>query len=225
MLQVFGGNGFSEDYPAARTCRDARITRIYEGTSEICRLTIAKTILKRVAKGKLVLDSRHTLSTGDGSAATLDSTFTRLVDHIDAFREVFGDLLNRLIDRIGLEGLRANDKQPYLSSLADITIEIYAAESTVSRVLSLQRTRPGAGTDLAEALARLTFSRSADRIRDEATQVLAGLYDGADLQDALVGLARKLPLPQDLVHLRQVAARGVIERKGQLPSFPPGPAA
>ena len=225
MLQVFGGNGFSEDYPAARTYRDARITRIYEGTSEICRLTIAKTILKRVAKGELVLDSRHTLSTGDGSAATLDGAFARLVDHIDAFREVFGDLLNSLVDRIGIEGLRANDKQPYLSSLADIAIEIYAAESTVSRVLRLRRTRPGAGTDLPEALARLTFSRSADRIRDEATQILAGLYDGADLQDALVGLARKLPLPQNLVHLRQVVARGVIERKGQLPSFPPGPEA
>ena len=178
-----------------------------------------------MAKGEPVLDARHTLSTGHGSAATLDNTFARLVDHIDAFREVFGDLLNRLIDRIGPEGLRANDKQPYLSSLADIAIEIYTAESTVSRVLRLRRTRPDAGTDLAEALARLTLSRAADRIRDEATQILAGLYNGADLQDALVGLARKLPLPQDLVHLRQVIAQGVIGRKGQLPSFPPRPEA
>ena len=40
LLQVFGGNGFSEDYPAARMYRDTRITRIYEGTSEICRLSV-----------------------------------------------------------------------------------------------------------------------------------------------------------------------------------------
>lgn len=219
MLQVFGGNGFSEDYPAARTYRDARITRIYEGTSEICRLTIAKTVLKRLAQGELVFDSRKRSSTTDRAEGTL----ARLVDHIDAFREVFADILNRLIDRIGPEGLRANDTQPYLSSLADVAIEIYAAESTVSRVLRLQRTRTGAETDLAEALARLAFSRSADRIRDEATQVFAGLYEGADLQDALVGLTRKLPLPQNVVHLRQVVARGLIGRKGQLPSFPPEP--
>ena len=48
LLQVFGGNGFSEHYPAAKMYRDSRITRIYEGTSEICRLTIAKTMLKKV---------------------------------------------------------------------------------------------------------------------------------------------------------------------------------
>ena len=53
LLQVFGGNGFSEDYPAAQMYRDSRITRIYEGTSEICRLSIAKTMLKKVARGEL----------------------------------------------------------------------------------------------------------------------------------------------------------------------------
>ena len=40
-MQVHGGNGYSREYPVERMYRDARITEIYEGTSEIQRLVIA----------------------------------------------------------------------------------------------------------------------------------------------------------------------------------------
>jgi len=45
-IQVHGGNGYSSEYPVERAYRDARITEIYEGTSEIQRLVIAAWILK-----------------------------------------------------------------------------------------------------------------------------------------------------------------------------------
>jgi butyryl-CoA dehydrogenase len=45
-VQIFGGNGYVEDYPAERHYRDAKITEIYEGTSEIQRLVIANAVLK-----------------------------------------------------------------------------------------------------------------------------------------------------------------------------------
>lgn len=48
-LQLFGGAGYCADYPVERYARDARITRIYEGTSEIQRLIIARETLKAVA--------------------------------------------------------------------------------------------------------------------------------------------------------------------------------
>ena len=41
-IQVHGGYGYIEDYPVERHYRDARITQIYEGTSEIQRLVIAR---------------------------------------------------------------------------------------------------------------------------------------------------------------------------------------
>lgn len=47
MLQLHGGYGYSEEYEIERLYRDARITRIYEGTSEIQRLVIAREILDR----------------------------------------------------------------------------------------------------------------------------------------------------------------------------------
>ncbi len=46
-VQVFGGNGFSKEYPVEKLYRDAKIYQIYEGTSQIQRLIIAKEIFER----------------------------------------------------------------------------------------------------------------------------------------------------------------------------------
>lgn len=46
-VQVFGGYGYTKDYPVERYMRDAKITQIYEGTNEIQRLVIAKQLLER----------------------------------------------------------------------------------------------------------------------------------------------------------------------------------
>jgi alkylation response protein AidB-like acyl-CoA dehydrogenase len=41
-IQIHGGYGYLEDYPVERHYRDARITQIYEGTSEVQRMVIAR---------------------------------------------------------------------------------------------------------------------------------------------------------------------------------------
>jgi alkylation response protein AidB-like acyl-CoA dehydrogenase len=48
-MQIFGGYGYTNDFPIERYTRDARITTIYEGTSEIQRLIIAREILNEFA--------------------------------------------------------------------------------------------------------------------------------------------------------------------------------
>jgi butyryl-CoA dehydrogenase len=45
-IQIHGGNGYSREYPVERAYRDARVTEIYEGTSEIQRLIIASWVLR-----------------------------------------------------------------------------------------------------------------------------------------------------------------------------------
>ncbi|MCA1989624.1 MAG: acyl-CoA dehydrogenase, partial [Desulfarculus sp.] len=45
-VQVFGGMGYMKDFPVERYYRDLRLTRIYEGTSEIQKVVIARELLR-----------------------------------------------------------------------------------------------------------------------------------------------------------------------------------
>jgi alkylation response protein AidB-like acyl-CoA dehydrogenase len=45
-LQIHGGYGYTADFPVERYARDVRVTTIYEGTSEIQRLIIARDVLR-----------------------------------------------------------------------------------------------------------------------------------------------------------------------------------
>ncbi len=47
-IQIFGGNGYSRDYPVERLYRDAKVTEIYEGTSEIQQLVISRAVFKEL---------------------------------------------------------------------------------------------------------------------------------------------------------------------------------
>ena len=49
-IQIFGGNGYVTEFPVERHFRDAKITEIYEGTSEIQRLVIARSLLQDKAR-------------------------------------------------------------------------------------------------------------------------------------------------------------------------------
>ena len=46
-IQIFGGNGYVTEFPVERHYRDAKITEIYEGTSEIQRIVIASALLRK----------------------------------------------------------------------------------------------------------------------------------------------------------------------------------
>jgi butyryl-CoA dehydrogenase/short/branched chain acyl-CoA dehydrogenase len=48
-VEIFGGVGFTKDYPVEKLYRDAKIGRIYEGTSNMQRITIAKQIVGKPA--------------------------------------------------------------------------------------------------------------------------------------------------------------------------------
>ncbi len=215
-LQVYGGNGYSEEYPAARWYRDSRITRIYEGTSEICRLSIAKSILKRAAGGQLPLRdavSGLTPPVVDPRGDSLAALRAQLGGFKQVFLCVVGEVWAGVVDD---QQLFDPDRQQLLGSLADIAMETYRAESTVLRVLKLTGARPEADLSLEAALARLVFFRAADRVRQESTEVLAALLEDSRLTAALDRVIAWLPTPVGLVETRALIARALVARNGAL---------
>jgi len=58
-IQILGGYGYTKEYPVERYYRDAKVTEIYEGTSEIQRLVIARSILGRQLREEPVSQGTH----------------------------------------------------------------------------------------------------------------------------------------------------------------------
>ena len=215
-LQIYGGNGYSEEYPAARWYRDSRITRIYEGTSEICRLSIAKTILKRSDRGQLALRDAVTRLTPPAPERA-DDSIVSLRAQVHGLKQVFLFVLGEVWAGVEATQLLEPEQQQFLGSLADIAIETYLAESTVLRVVKLTAARPGADRRLETALARLVFFRAADRVRQESTEVVAALLEDDRLTAALDQVAAWLPTPVGLIETRTFIAQYLVARKGVLP--------
>jgi hypothetical protein len=67
-MQVYGGYGFTEEFPVARIYRDARVSRIYEGTNEINRVFLADRLMRRATAGTASL-----AGVGDSFVAELAS--------------------------------------------------------------------------------------------------------------------------------------------------------
>ncbi len=112
-----------------------------------------------------------------------------------------------------------NANQQYLGSLADMAIEIYAAESAVLRVLKLQKRHGREATQLPDSLARLYFEYAADRVRQEATEIATALWDGDELRAQLRAIQGWLPLPSKRIDLRASIARAIVAEQGTLPDY------
>ena len=217
-LQVYGGNGYSEDYPAARWYRDSRITRIYEGTSEICRLSMAKTLFRRIAEGRLPLLAAATGATS-GPPPRGDH-LDALVQQAHGLKQVFLDVFRETWSALDESARLAPEGQQYLGGLADIALEIFRAESTTLRAAKLAPTTREADRVFHEALSRLTLHQATARIRRAANEVLGALLTGDRLRDAAAGVTAALPAPVGLVETRHLVVRELVARRGIL-STPP----
>jgi len=227
-VQIFGGYGFSEEYPAAPMYRDSRIARIYEGTNEICRLYAQRTVFKRWAAGRLDLSGTGGAGASeDGAnprgATEADTAGTRASGDaaggtIEGMKAVYRRLAGAVVAGVGPEGLSAPGSQQFLGSLADIAIEIYAAESTYLRVAKLVRRGDDGHGALREALLAITLDRAAERIRREARTVLAELTSPKERADRIAALEALLPLPAPLVEARGQVAEQIVASGGEIPA-------
>jgi butyryl-CoA dehydrogenase len=190
-LQIHGGYGFTQEYEAERYYRDERINRIFEGTNEINRILVPTTLLRRGQKGGLPLGpafarARDALASPPPPAA----------GPLGAERAAVGALKAVFLAATALaaERLEAKlkDEQEVLMALADVAIQIFAAESAVLRA-EKARAAGAPGSALLEAAAKVvTFGavEAAGTAARRAAFLSAPGTEGAALADAVHRCAR-----------------------------------
>src|SRR5437660_1847239 len=191
-VQIYGGYGFVEEYPAERAYRDARINRIFEGTNEINRLIITGFLLKRAMSGQL----------------PLMPAIKKLMDEVlagpSSGEEIDGPLAEerKLVlqaKKLGLFAAGAatqkymqaiQDQQEIMGAIADMVIESYAMESAVLRAQKIASSQGGSAAALPIAMTRVYLSQAMERIEAAARKIIAAVADGDMLRTQLAILPR-----------------------------------
>jgi len=194
-IQVFGGNGYSREFPLERMYRDARITRIYEGTNEINRMLVPTRLLKQqpqlfaaesaraalaaqspVPQPSLVRDPSSGSAAG-AKAGSPQSPLSAEREYVARLKRLAIALLGHASAAYG-DGLK--EEQEVLAQIADVVIETYATESALARAEKMAARGEGRAS-LASDIAQAYTNEAADRVAAAARQVVAALdARGAD---------------------------------------------
>src|SRR5712672_1429440 len=213
-MQIYGGYGFVEEYPAERAYRDARINRIFEGTNEINRLIITGFLLKRAMSGQL----------------PLMPAIKKLMDEVLAGPSLMEELEGPLADerklvaqakKLGLFAAGAatqkymqkiQDQQEVMGAIADMTIEIYAMESAVLRAQKIAEQKGELAAALPIAMTRVYMTQALEKIEAAAKKVIADVADG-DMLRTQMAILRRLSKhePFNTIALRQQIAGKTLE--------------
>lgn len=213
-VQIFGGYGFSAEYPPSRYYRDARINRIFEGTNEINRIVMAGMLLRKAMKGQLDLmkavadvqkDILMPLPPGFDT-----SSLAREKAAVEQMKKIFFILVGKAYETYLDELI---EKQQIIIILSDLLMDIYACESAVLRVE--KRLKKGLHVDL-ERDALHIFMQGAVARLDRFVREGVGALSKGDDRRTLWGALRKYQYiePFDTVSAREHLARKIIERRG-----------
>ncbi|MBA3271010.1 MAG: acyl-CoA dehydrogenase family protein [Acidobacteria bacterium] len=171
-VQVFGGNGYSREFPVERAYRDARITRIYEGTNEINRLIIPTRLLKN--RSVLGTDTPARAG-GDPTLASEHHLLARAkrlaIASLTAASQVYGDTVR--------------EEQEVMAHIANIIIDAYAVESAIGRAEKLGA-RGSDKASIAGDVARVYASDATDRVAHAGKQVANAIAAHTTTSDGLM---------------------------------------
>lgn len=213
VVQIYGGYGFVEEYPAERNYRDVRVNRIFEGTNEINRLVITGFLLKRAISGQLPLMG--------AIKKLMDEVLSGTGDEAGEGALVEERLLVARAKKMGLfaAGIATQkymqaiqDEQEIMAAIANMVIETYAADSAVLRAYKLVQRNGEAASALACAMTRLYVAGAMEKIESAARIVIAACAEGDMLRSQLAILRRLCKYdPFNVVSLRRSIAQRVIE--------------
>jgi alkylation response protein AidB-like acyl-CoA dehydrogenase len=213
-VQIYGGYGFSSDYPIERVYRDQRVNRIFEGTNEINRLLITDMLMKRSMKGELALIPaaqrlRDEILGGPVFEESAEDSLLAAEARLLAGAKkvvllVAGSAVQRYLQALG-------EEQEVVAVLSNLTMDVYGMESALLRTLKKAgRTSESAcGTEIAAT--RAFIYEAADRMESEARRALARTSEGDNLRAELSVVRRFLRRdPPDSIALKRAVADRAI---------------
>jgi len=215
MVQIFGGYGYSADYPAERAYRDSRINRIFEGTNEINRLLIPGRLMKSALSGNLPLLP--------AAQALMDEILSPQMSGLDDDEQVLAaeQKLTQNAKKVALMTLgtaaqkymaKLADQQEILMGIADIILDTYAMESAILRTQKLAVSEGEEAAAMYIDITRVFCNDAVERIEARAKNTLAAMSEGDELRTLLAALRRFTKLtPMNTVMARQRIADVVIQ--------------
>ena len=192
-VQIHGGNGFTEDYPAEGIYRDCRVNRIYEGTNEINRLLITGQLVRRAMKGGLPLFSaamklqEELLAGPSFDQDDDDSPLTKERKLAANAKKVALMLIGSAAQKFR-EGLA--EQQMVLSWTADVIIDSFLMDSTIGRTAKVIARDGEAKHAVAIEATRLFTHDAVNRIEIAGRNALAAIAEGDELRMLLAALKR-----------------------------------
>jgi alkylation response protein AidB-like acyl-CoA dehydrogenase len=214
MVQIYGGYGYSADYPAERAYRDARINRIFEGTNEINRMLIPGRLMKSALSGRLALLP--------AAQALMDEVLSPQLGGFDDEDTVLAaeQKLAQNAKKVALMTLgtaaqkymmKLGDQQEILMGIADVIMDTYAMETAILRARKLVESQGEEASARYLDMTRVFCNDAVERIEARAKNTLAGMSEGDELRTLLAALRRFTKLqPRNTIAARQRIADEMI---------------
>ncbi len=214
-VQVYGGMGFSEEAPMARAFRDARITRIYEGTNEINRMLLVGMMFKKAMKGEIDLLG-PAMAVGKELTGVPSFETPDLSAPLAKEKEVIKNLKKAVLMAAGKAaekfGPKLDHEQEVLMNLADMVIEVYVAESAILRTEKLMNLYGDEGSSLYQNMAKLYLFEAVRKVKNAGDEAVACFAEGDELRVMLMGMKRFTKMdPINTKEIRQAIADVMID--------------
>ena len=192
-IQIYGGMGYSADAPMEAAYRDARISRIYEGTNEINRMLLVGMILKKAMKGELdIMTPAMKVASDLMSIPSFEKPDESVLfevekEHIKKLKKTILMTAGKAAQHFAME---IEKEQEVLMNLADMVIDVYTAESAILRAEKLALKDGEEKAQHQIVMSKLFLYSSIKNCQRCGEEVILSFTEGDEQRMLLMGLKR-----------------------------------
>ena len=213
-VQIYGGMGFSAESEVEASYRDARISRIYEGTNEINRLLIVKMILKKGIMGEIdLMNPAKAVIKEIMTIPSFDSTKNELFEEE---KKVLANLKKAILMVAGTAseklGNNLKDEQELMMNISEMIIDTYMLESAL---LKTEKIISKYGREKHEEKISICINflhHVVEKVNKNGKEAIYAILEGDEQKILLMGLKRFTKVsPSNLKEHRRLIAKKLIE--------------